>query len=431
MSPTAARLATALTAAALLFAAALLALQLIGDLRQLQRMQGDLAEINGVQYGLLNAEVWVEQISTILERRIDGFEVTETNRPQLKQNIEVVLDRLLVEVEGYLHRRNAGGDNWLQRVRGSLQQGVQDLVLDFDELRAQVPTYANAVLDELNRPATRDDIKRQVLAMVRNAADATFTRLDTSRFERALAAHDCHSAPECTDLLRGRLAVEQPRAVRTALTLLALVTALFALTLARRRLPPETMSMLTVATLILLATGVLTPMIEVEARISELRFALLGSPVRFSDQVLYFQSKSIIDVVRILAETGKADMLLVAVLITLFSVLFPALKVIASFLYYYDFHGLRGNAWVCFFALRSGKWSMADVLVVAMFMAYIGFSGLVSSQLSGIARSSRAVEVITTDGTALQIGFFMFLAFVLASLVLSSRLESALGRQTS
>lgn len=189
--------------------------------------------------------------------------------------------------------------------------------------------------------------------------------------------------------------------------------------------------MLTVATLILLATGVLTPMIEVEARISELRFALLGSPVRFSDQVLYFQSKSIIDVVRILAETGKADMLLVAVLITLFSVLFPALKVIASFLYYYDFHGLRGNAWVCFFALRSGKWSMADVLVVAMFMAYIGFSGLVSSQLSGIARSSRAVEVITTDGTALQIGFFMFLAFVLASLVLSSRLESALGRQTS
>jgi uncharacterized paraquat-inducible protein A len=124
-------------------------------------------------------------------------------------------------------------------------------------------------------------------------------------------------------------------------------------------------------------------------------------------------------------------MILVAVLITLFSLVFPTAKVLAGFLYYFDLRGLRENPLVYFFALRSGKWSMADVLVVAMLMAYLGFSGLVANQLSTIARAGRGVDVITTNGTSLQLGFYMFLAFVLASLVLSSMLERRIGRRTS
>ena len=52
------------------------------------------------------------------------------------------------------------------------------------------------------------------------------------------------------------------------------------------------MALLTTATLVLLAVGVWTPMIEVDARIDSLRFQLLGSPITFTDQVLYFQSKA-------------------------------------------------------------------------------------------------------------------------------------------
>jgi hypothetical protein len=199
----------------------------------------------------------------------------------------------------------------------------------------------------------------------------------------------------------------------------------------RARMAPEIMIILTAATLVLLAGGVMTPMIEVEARIDELRMQLLGQPVLFTDQVLYFQSKSILDVVQVLIDTGAADMLVVAVLITLFSLVFPAAKVIAGFLYYADLKGLRSNALVYFFALRSGKWSMADVLVVAILMAYIGFSGLISSQLATMVEAGRGIDLLTTDGTSLQLGFFLFLAFVIASLVLSSLLEARVGSRTS
>jgi len=124
-------------------------------------------------------------------------------------------------------------------------------------------------------------------------------------------------------------------------------------------------------------------------------------------------------------------MVFVAVLITLFSLVFPTLKVLAGFVYYFDWRELRTNTLVYFFALRSGKWSMADVLVVATLMAYVGFSGLVESQIAAMAGSSRGLDVLTTNGTELRLGFYLFLAFVLASLILSALLEARAGKRVS
>ena len=45
----------------------------------------------------------------------------------------------------------------------------------------------------------------------------------------------------------------------------------------------------------LLAAGVTTPMIDMEATISQISFELLGHAINFENQVLYFQSKSILD----------------------------------------------------------------------------------------------------------------------------------------
>jgi uncharacterized membrane protein YtjA (UPF0391 family) len=82
---------------------------------------------------------------------------------------------------------------------------------------------------------------------------------------------------------------------------------------------------------------------------------------------------------------------------------------------------------VGFFALKSGKWSMADVLVIAIFMAYVGFRGLVASQLQQIGSLASGVETLTTNGTALQPGFYLFLGFVLVSLVLSHMLGNSVS----
>ncbi len=420
-------------AVAIFAGAVLLVAHLIADLNRVKALKSDLGEINNVRYGLLDADQWVGRVSAILERRINEFELTDQNRPQIKQAVEHVLDTLINEVEQYLRRRNQpSGGSWMDQVKGALQQGLQDMLVDFDELRRKVPQYAELVLEELSKPEAKRELKAQLLGFLQQASDSTFAKTDRTRLEALLASHDCADAAACSAQLRAEIVAARGPIRYQFAGVVSLVGLLFFICLTGTRDFDQTrLLLLTGATLILLAGGILTPMIEIEARITELSFQLLGEPVTFTDQVLYFQTKSVFDVVRILADTGAADMLLVAVLITLFSVVFPALKVIATYLYYYDFRGLRHSPLVHFFALKSGKWSMADVLVIAIFMAYIGFSGLMASQLGGLRKAAGAVEVLTTNGTSLEPGFFLFLAFVLASLLLSSVLENRIGEGPS
>lgn len=74
---------------------------------------------------------------------------------------------------------------------------------------------------------------------------------------------------------------------------------------------------------------------------------------------------------------------------------------------------------------------MADVMVVAIFMAFIGFSGIVSEQLTQLNTISSSLEVITSNASSLQIGFYSFFCFVLLSLFLSEKITKAIKQSSS
>ena len=187
--------------------------------------------------------------------------------------------------------------------------------------------------------------------------------------------------------------------------------------------PLFTMSVL--LALAFLFTGLAAPMIEIDARIQQLNFLLIGKHIQFHDQVLFYQSKSIIDVVKILITTGKPDSVFVGLLILIFSVVFPVCKLLST-----KIHLLGSQKWanskiIKFFAFKSGKWSMADVMVVAIFMAYIGFKGILDSQLGNMNNdmNNQVMSSIATNKTSLQPGFILFIAFVLFGLILSTILN--------
>ena len=136
-----------------------------------------------------------------------------------------------------------------------------------------------------------------------------------------------------------------------------------------------------VMALMLLVVGLTTAMIDIDARINSLSFELLGETVSFKNQVIFFQSKSILDVVRILLATGKYDSIFVGILILAFSILFPVAKLLSTGISLLSQRKWARNRVIHYFAFQSGKWSMADVTVVAIFMAYIGFNGILQSQM--------------------------------------------------
>lgn len=170
------------------------------------------------------------------------------------------------------------------------------------------------------------------------------------------------------------------------------------------------------------------PMIDIEATISSFSFKLVGEPVEFKDQVLFFQSKSILQVVWLLLKNGGFGLVLVSFLVFAFSVLFPISKLIATIISIMQ--NRRPTHWLHrFLVFKSGKWSMADVMVVAIFMSYIGFNGVINSQLTQITAASSNVQVFTTNDSELKAGFYLFASYCLIGLLLSMMVERRMMKQ--
>ena len=73
---------------------------------------------------------------------------------------------------------------------------------------------------------------------------------------------------------------------------------------------------------------------------------------------------------------------------------------------------------------------MADVMVVSIFMGYLGLNGVVDNELENMSSKGELINIITTNGTHLESGFYSFLSFVIISFIISlmiknSRLESS------
>jgi uncharacterized paraquat-inducible protein A len=183
----------------------------------------------------------------------------------------------------------------------------------------------------------------------------------------------------------------------------------------------------TLASAILLVLGLALPMIEIDARISEMAFTIMSHEVNFSDQVLYFKSKSILEVVQLMLFQSKISLFMVGLLVLVFSVLFPFTKLLCTNLYLLKPQA-RNNRLVRFMTFKSSKWSMADVFVIAIFMAYLGFDGILSEQLRQLEGISPRLELLTTNNSEILFGFYAFCLFVLQSLFIAQRVQDKFSK---
>jgi len=111
-------------------------------------------------------------------------------------------------------------------------------------------------------------------------------------------------------------------------------------------------------------------------------------------------------------------------LILIFCILFPLAKMLTTGVYMLENRRWGKNKIIHFFAFESGKWSMADVLVLAVLMTYIGFNGIVNSTLSDLNMNNGTITSVTTNNTSIQPGYIIFVGFVVYSFTLSYILKN-------
>jgi len=402
----------------LLAAAANSVRQTIDILSSRRTLHMELAEIGHVRYGVLNADRWVEKIVPILDAQIDALDLTATNRASLRPMVVKALNRLLDQVGEQMTPKPAPG----VAPAGFAAQAQAMIVKNMlASLKPHVPEYADTVLKELGKPENKQAVKDYLRSVVTDGAKATFGEVDMQEYSAILKQYGCADAGACQSELGRRIGELDFRA--TFHYLLVLGASALAFLLLNGRTAEIAIQLL--FCIALLVGGVFTPMIEVEAKISKLSLTFFGQPISFSEQVLYYQSKSVLEVFRTLITMGQPEMLVVAVLVLMFSVVFPAVKVITVALCLHDPSLLKKYRLVRFFALESSKWSMADVMALAIFMAFVAFNGLIGSAMSGL-RGPAAQLVIPTDSSKILPGFYLFVGFCLASLWLAKKLERSI-----
>jgi hypothetical protein len=384
-------------------------------------LKADEMELSSINYGLFNPDRWKDDLTGIISNKIINYKIEGSNRAMLKKQLEKVLREVLAGLHQTMERNEQGLD-------GAVRKAVLKAVVPMDAIRADIPHYADRILDEMDRPQNREKLKAFVLAQLDSLSAETSGSIDMHLYNAVMARRGFTGPRQGIQQLHAARKVEEAKLTRLGWMMSSAVLLMVVLFILRAPAKRVELAVLVGTAILLLVTALAMPMLDIEARITEFSLTVLGEPITFKDQVLFYESRNILQVIWLLLKEHDVGLVLVAVLVFCFSVAFPFIKLILSGIAAVR-SKLPTSPVARFFVLKSAKWSMADVLVVAMFMAYLGFNGVVSGQLSDLRDFMQGVHIMTTNNTALEFGFYLFTGYVVLGMVMSVLLKRALGRE--
>ena len=390
---------------------------------QQKEIKEDYSEINNIMHGLFSADQWQDEVAGIIKHQVRNFTLTKKQKRQLQVEVQEIILALINKAEALVNKPAT-------TVSGKLKKFAIKTFVNTDKIKAQVPDFAKTVIQKADDPANKRKMSSMAMGKFKTIQKTGYidstSAVNTALNVKLYRKYHVSSQDELNQKLISSLASIKTVTYNYSFGMLACIAVVLSLWwILRKRvdLHAALFVMSLLFAFILLAVGLAASMIEVDARIRSLDFVLLGEHVVFKNQVLFFQSKSIIDVVKILIGQSGLDSILVGVLILIFSILFPVLKLSSTGIHLLGKQRIAENRFIKYFAFQSGKWSMADVIVIAIMMTYIGLNGLLENQLSGLNVKSDFLTIITTNNTALQPGFIIFISFVLYGLILSTILK--------
>ena len=389
-----------------------------------EHLKKDYAEMNNIMLGLFSIEQWTGKVEAIINHQSKNLDINPQHKKQLQKEIEGVILALINKAEALITEPKK------KSIKGKLVKFAVKNFVEVDSIKKRVPGIARSVIKKVDNPTTKKQLSLMALNKVDELEDTKFIdstlKANAAKVNAVYARYNVFGREDFNKKVQTELKAIKAATLSYCVAMLcAIVVFLIAWWLFRKRtvLHPTLFVLSLSFAFILLGVGLTASMIEVDARIGSLDFVLLGQQIQFTDQVLFFQSKSILDVVMILLSGTGIDSVAVGVLILVFSIIFPVMKLSSTGIHLLGRKSIAENKVIKYFAFQSGKWSMADVIVIAILMAYIGLNGLLESQLTKMKVPADSLTLISTNNTALQPGYIIFIAFVLFGLVLSTILK--------
>lgn len=394
----------------------------LSQLQQVQKTEKEhQAEINQINYGLFNLQLWKEKAMGIFKGKMTDFDVDPSVYKEVEMELRAYLNdiyndylgngRIINQFVDQAVKDGKLNEMFAKLIKQNIGPAIQNL-----NIKQQLPAIAKELTQELK---TREpELKGHLTAGFKGILNENIK--DDYRDPRVniYKAYDQQSLKLTNDHLSQSIADRAPviqEKIYHSYIPLALA-AVLSILLYGVLGGVISISLTTAASILLLVLGVTMPMINIDARLNAFTMHVLDNEVSFDEQFIYYQSKSILDVTRTMIEQDKWDLKLVGILVLCFSVIIPLIKLILSILSV-TIDRIGRSRWVKNIVYHLGKWSMADVFVVAMFMAYIGFQGILANQLDMIERNRSGFAVETLNYSELAPGALYFTTYCILSII--------------
>ncbi|TDQ11245.1 paraquat-inducible protein A [Pedobacter metabolipauper] len=385
---------------------------------QQKEIKEDYSVANNITFGIFSVDQWREKIALIVDGKVTNFEMTAAQKKDLQKKVEKQLNGLIGTAVAEITKPQ-------KSIGGKLKKLAFNAFVDADDLYEQVPTFASTIISRVNSPASKKRLKSIATSKIDQLEKETF---DNTKPASATVSENIYSKYQVSNTVGFEKTISaQLAAIHTQIytymyamfgcVLLALC--LWLLMRKQVRLYTTLYIMSLLFAFILLLVGITSTIIEVDARIQSLNFTLLEEKLAFSNQVLFFQSKSILGIITALIEEPKPDAVVVGILILLFVIILPILRMIGKGIHIWGRDKYSENKVIRYLAFDLGKWDMADVMVVGIAMTYIGLNGILKSQLSNLNIQEELLSTVTQNNTSLQPGYFIFVGYVVYSSILS------------
>ncbi len=320
---------------------------------------------------------------------------------------------------------------------GRIKKLAVNKFVDEDQVYAQVPSFAKTIVDKVSSPVSTNRLKNIVTGKVNELAAQTYD--STGAITSMLATYMYHKynvadSAQFNQQITSRLASTTVESYNYLYAMLGCVLGALLLWLLMRRMTYLHRTLFFMSLLfavVLLAVGITSSVIEVDAQLQTFNIALMGQNLSFDNQDLFFQSKSIVEIIQALVTQPKPDAVMVGILMLLFIIILPIVRIIAKGIHILGNKAVAENKAVLYLAFDSAKWDMADVMVVGTLMTYIGLNGILKSELAEIEFHNSFLNTTTANFTTLQPGYFIFVGYVIFTFILGYILNRIRLRATA
>jgi len=391
-----------------------------------ERLKEDYAMFNNITFGVFSVDLWREKIAGIITKEIKEFKITDEQKKEMRKQVEKQLHSMVDQVVNEFNKPQKG-------IGGKLKKFAFKQFVNPKELHAQVPSFARTIMARLNSPRATKKLKGIATSKFEELAEQTYDSTETANIKMTKYLFKKHGVKDGTTFnkhLETRLENIRKVTYNYAYAMLGCVGFAVLIWLILRKkahLHTSLFVMSLLFALALLVVGVTVSIIEVDARLSSLEIFLMGEKLTFNNQVLFFQSKSIYGIAEVLIQQPKPDSITVGILIILFVIILPILRMTARGIHLLCKPALAENGVVRYLAFDSGKWDMADVMVVGIAMTYIGLNGILKSQLTDLNIKNEFLSTTTVNYTSLQPGYIIFVGYVIFAFNLSYFLKKIIS----